>query len=82
MDLPNNIPHLLSEADTATKLFLDDSNNHFDEQKRKKAARAVDLLSTALKTPEERILHHSFDVSQLMCMTIENCLQSHARYRP
>lgn len=63
MNLSYNIPHLLSEVNTATKAFLDDNSDHVDNQNRRKAIGAVDLLRTALTSPEERILHHSSDVS-------------------
>ena len=61
MDQTNYIASLLAEVNLAvTDLNNDDTNNGGGA--RMKALEAVRKLSTALTTPEEVVLHHSFEV--------------------
>lgn len=62
MESSHSIPHLLSEVDTTTKAFLDDNSNDVSDQRRKEALRAVNDLSSALNTPQEKIPEHSSTV--------------------
>lgn len=64
MEVIRQIPQLLSDAIAATETLQRDDTDGF-ETSRKLALQAVDRLSAALTTPEETILHQSFEVGFL-----------------